>query len=122
MDEASARERISLERLLRQLQGELSILATGLLNIEVAIARLLPGTSMADRQALVELQHLDTVAQSIAALEGFLSDLAAAVPAEWAVDPRYALERIKLADIAGRLGSGDRAEGPARHHDDIELF
>jgi hypothetical protein len=74
--------------------------------------------------SLIELQRLDHLSQSIAAIADFLEALAANTPSHWALDAKSASKCVKLSDLALRLASAadTGSSGHAAPAGDFELF
>ena len=74
-----------------------------------------------DARSIQNLQLLDIMNQTLAALTVFADVTASLSSAEWAVNAEAATAQLKLASLAHRLAKGTEQQAPPES-DDYELF
>jgi hypothetical protein len=119
-----AAESVPVAGTLDRTSNELRKLASVTDSVQHLVGQMLLDHQARDLATLVELQRLDHLCQSIAAIADFLEALAASTPPHWSLDVKSASKSVKLAELALRLASAaDHA--PAAHAasvGDCELF
>jgi len=91
--------------LLRRMAHELRHLTPVVDNLQVLVGRLVLASAIPDGAAAHQLQHFDSLGQTLAAIADFAEALGGDAPAEWLLDPRSASRAVRLSDLAERLVS-----------------
>lgn len=120
---ASAND-VALPVLLRQMARELEALQLMAANMETSVDDMIERhAEVLDTKSMQNLQLLDIMSQTLAALSVFADVTASLASPQWAVDAEAATAQLKLASLAHRLAKGmDPAAGAASEADDYELF
>lgn len=115
---------VALPVLLRQLARELESLQAMAANMETAVDDMIERhAEVLDAKSMQNLQLLDIMSQTLAALSVFADVTASLASPHWAVDAEAATAQLKLASLAHRLARGEDHTPPhAEDGDDYELF
>jgi hypothetical protein len=97
------RDMIAVNSALSMLGIELSELTEHLAAVENALQESLSSDRSLSSSAMAQLQSIDLVSQTLAALSGFTLSLAGLVATDVEVDASQALESITLSKLASRL-------------------
>jgi hypothetical protein len=117
-------ETVPVAGTLDRTSNELRKLASVTDSVQHLVGQMLLDHRAKDLASLLELQRLDHLGQSIAAIADFLEALAAGTPPHWSLDVKSASKSVKLSELALRLASATES-GPAAHAasvGDCELF
>lgn len=115
---------VGMRQVLSQISAELERQADQLAIVEAVIGQLTDQAGPVDQRMVLELQHIDAVRQSAAALSAFSAGLARLVPGEWMVEVMEAVNLVKLSAMASRLqhaGVMARSD-PIESNGDLEMF
>lgn len=109
---------------LAQVSLELNDLKNQVQRLEETVGQAIPGWKQISREDATSIQQLDLIRQTLGELSFYVSGLQAAVPSEQTVATSDVLARIKLRDLASRLGAPRmKPELPDQPRaEDIELF
>lgn len=117
----------SVRDVLERVSAELKSLSVSAERLQDAIGDLITDNANLTSDAIVRLQDVDRMKQTLSDLARFVSDISDAAPAETCVDIQQATQSLALHDLAARL-RGENT-GAAPHHsseafliDDCELF
>jgi hypothetical protein len=115
---------VGLPNLLRQMARELESLQLMAANMETSVDDMIERhAEVLDARSMQNLQLLDIMNQTLAALSVFADVTASLASPHWVVDADAATSQLKLASLAHRLAKGvDREPGAAAQSDDYELF
>lgn len=115
---------VAIPVLMRQLARELEALQSMAANMETTVDDMIERHSeVLDTKSMQNLQLLDIMSQTLAALSVFADVTASLSSPHWAVDAEAATAQLKLASLAHRLARGvDLVPRPAEDGDDYELF
>ena len=94
---------VPLRNVMAQLTAELKFLVRATATVEAAIARIVVDAPTHPPHVLRDLQNLDLLTQSLAALAGYTNELTSHLPEELAVDSGSAAHVVTLAALARRL-------------------
>ncbi|MFN4143366.1 hypothetical protein [Aestuariivirga sp.] len=98
---------LSMPELLEQLARELAALQAMVAEMEGAVDDMIERQSgMLDSRSIRNLQLLDILSQTLAALSAFAGLTASLSSADWRVDAGAATAGLKLASLAQRLARG----------------
>jgi hypothetical protein len=106
---------MSLSRTLGACADELAALAALSQQLQTDLSPALQTLS-----AVEDAQALDLLTQSLGAIADYLIDLAAGLPPDWLIDPRDAVARVSLAEMARRLAGAHASDG--QDSGELELF
>ncbi|PWB82589.1 MAG: hypothetical protein C3F11_11070 [Methylocystaceae bacterium] len=67
-------------------------------------------------------QAIDAIEQRLSALSDFVAALAELAPAQWEVEGHLASQKVKLAELAGRLSDQPHTPSAVHHAGDSEFF
>lgn len=115
---------VGLPNLLRQMARELESLQRMAANMETSVDDMIERhAEVLDTRSMQNLQLLDIMNQTLAALSVFADVTASLASPHWQVDAQAATAQLKLASLAHRLAKGaDQAPQPTAEPDDYELF
>jgi hypothetical protein len=91
--------------LLRRMAQELRDLTPVVETLQLLVGRLVSAGAIRDSGAALQLQHFDSLGQTLAAIADFAEALGGDAPAEWLLDPHSASRAVLLSDLAARLVS-----------------
>jgi hypothetical protein len=113
-----------LPLVLKQISIELESLADAVHVVEEAVSTMSNATTESSKSAVLSLQKIDLVTQSLRAIASFSFRLSQSVPEGWQVDAPAAAEIITISDLAKRLSCSQRrvSWGVAQVVGDWELF
>lgn len=115
---------VALPVLLRQMARELEALQAMAADMETSVDDMVERHGeVLDTKSMQNLQLLDIMNQTLAALSLFADVTASLASPLWAVDAEAATAQLKLASLAHRLAKGiDHKPEAAAGSDDYELF
>lgn len=115
---------VALPVLLRQMARELEALQLMAANMESSVDDMIERLAeVLDTKSMQNLQLLDIMNQTLAALSVFADVTASLASPQWLVDADAATMQLKLASLAHRLAKGvDQKPEAASAGDDYELF
>ncbi len=91
--------------LLRRMAQELRDLTPVVENLQLLVGRLVLAGAIRDSGAAHQLQHFDSLGQTLAAIADFAEALGGDAPVEWLLNPHSASRAVLLSDLAARLVS-----------------
>jgi hypothetical protein len=91
--------------LLRRMAQELRHLTPVVDNLQLLVGRLVSASIMQDGNMAHQLQHFDSLGQTLSAIADFAEALGGDAPAEWLLNPHSASRAVLLSDLAERLVS-----------------
>ena len=91
--------------LLRRMAQELRHLTPVVDNLQLLVGRLVSASIMQDSNMAHQLQHFDSLGQTLSAIADFAEALGGDAPAEWLLNPHSASRAVLLSDLAERLVS-----------------
>jgi hypothetical protein len=91
--------------LLRRMAQELRHLTPVVDSLQVLVGRLVSANPVKDRATAHQLQHFDSLGQTLAAIADFAEALGGDAPSEWLLNPHSASRAVLLSDLAARLVS-----------------
>lgn len=97
--------------LLRRMAHELRHLTPVVDNLQVLVGRLVSASIIQDSSMAHQLQHFDSLGQTLSAIADFAEALGGDAPPEWLLNPLSASRAVLLSDLAERLVS--HLEAPA---------
>lgn len=115
---------VGLPNLLRQMARELEALQRMAADMESSVDDMIEShAEVLDAKSMQNLQLLDIMSQTLAALSVFAEVSATLASTEWLIDAKAATAPLKLASLAHRLAKGVHpAPDAASEPDDYELF
>jgi hypothetical protein len=115
---------VGLPVLLRQMARELESLQLMAANMETSVDDMIERhAEVLDAKSMQNLQLLDIMNQTLAALSVFADVTASLASPQWAVDAEAATAQLKLASLAHRLAKGVAPQAVlTAEPDDYELF
>ena len=111
-------ERTPLPVLLDRVGAELGSLSASVDDLQDQLGALLTRAVQEKPQAIVHIQKLDALAQTLASLSGFMQALGPKTVGNHPVDIEPLVDTLTLSDLADRL----RGQAGADAVDDFELF
>ena len=109
----------SVHEALARVSAELKSLSVSTERLQDAIGDLIADNARLTSDAIVKLQDIDRLKQTLSDLARFVSDISDAAPTENHVDIQEATQCLALHDLAARL-RGETAGADA--HDEDEAF
>ena len=91
--------------LLRRMAQELRHLTPVVDNLQLIVGRLVSASMIKDSSIAHQLQHFDSLAQTLSAIADFAEALSGDAPQEWLLNPHSASRAVLLSDLAQRLVS-----------------
>src|SRR5260370_38092368 len=91
--------------LLRRMAQELRHLTPVVDNLQLLVGRLVSASMIQDSSTAHQLQHFDSLGQTLSAIADFAEALSADAPPEWLLNPHSASRAVLLSDLAARLVS-----------------
>ncbi len=76
--------------------------------------------ALQNMDAVEDAQALDLLTQSLGSIADYLIELSSQIPAKWVIDPRSAMSRVSLSEMARRL-AGAQGHAPPESGE-LELF
>jgi hypothetical protein len=96
---------MSVAELLRRMAQELRQLTPVVDNLQSLVGRLVSANVLQDTGMAHQLQHFDSLGQTLSAIADFAEALGGDAPPEWLLDPHSASRAVLLSDLAARLVS-----------------
>jgi hypothetical protein len=110
-----------MANVLHRIGTELNDIAQWMVHMQTVVSPLVSET--ASSETIHQVQHLDHIAQKLAALADFLAALAPSTPAHWELDPSPATQVVTLSGLTARLLAMDSEPAQASiSAGDCELF
>lgn len=103
---------------LQRIAAELGSLAAGVDQLQDSLGPLLMAGAAENPHAMVDIQALDSIAQTLASLSGFVADIGDCDFGPRQIPVDELAERLPLSDLADRLRGRDSGSG----EDDFEMF
>lgn len=91
--------------LLRRMAQELRQLTPVVDNLQLLVGQLVSASAIRDSGVAHQLQHFDSLGQTLAAIADFADALSGDAPPEWLLNPHSASRAVLLSDLAARLVS-----------------
>jgi hypothetical protein len=91
--------------LLRRMAQELRHLTPVVDNLQLLVGRLVSVSIIQDGAMAHQLQHFDSLGQTLSAIADFAEALGGDAPADWLLNPHSASRAVLLSDLAERLVS-----------------
>ena len=107
-----------------QIGMELTAIADAVHLVEETIGEMVATGPENTKNAILSLQKIDMISQSLRAIANFSMSLSRSIPEEWQVDAPAAAKGVLLSDLARRLGCSLRhvSWGTIKVEGDWELF
>lgn len=117
----------SVREVLERVSAELESLSLSTERLQDAIGDLLTDNASLTNDAIVRLQDVDRMKQTLSGLARFVSDVSGAAPVETCLDIQQATQCLALHDLASRLrgentGADAHNASQASLTDECELF
>lgn len=106
----------SVSDVLTLLGHELRMMSDGVSELQDVIGNILSNVEPCSGSHLYELQSIDKLCQTLAALSEFIDGIAEQASPDWRVDASRAALGVKLADLSNRLN------GRAAQSDESDVF
>lgn len=119
---ASEEMRMPVAQAMTLAAHELRMLSDNACELQDAIGDVLAVTAADHAAPLYQLQSLDRLCQSIAAVADFVEGLGRQANPHWWVDAQRATADVKLSDLANRLGGRPECEGETGIFDGFDDF
>jgi hypothetical protein len=96
---------VPVAELLRRMAQELRHLTPVVDNLQLLVGRLVSASMIQDGGTARQLQHFDSLGQTLSAIADFAEALSGDAPPEWLLNPHSASRAVLLSDLAARLVS-----------------
>ena len=96
---------VPVAELLRRMAQELRHLTPVVDNLQLLVGRLVSASMIQDGATARQLQHFDSLGQTLSAIADFAEALSGDAPSEWLLNPHSASRAVLLSDLAARLVS-----------------
>lgn len=103
---------------LQRIAAELGSLAAGVDQLQDSLGPMLMAAAVDNPHAMVDIQALDSIAQTLASLSGFVADIGDCDLGPKKIAVSELADRLPLSDLADRL----RGHGSGSGEDDFEMF